>query len=148
MAVKKGQLTGKQKVFAQVYAKTLNGTQSAMQVYQTKAPTVANAIASENLRKPLIKSEIQRILNSRNKSLDHITNNISRIADAKVERPITADQVLKANIEFLKLHDAYPTKKTISAKYSYSESYNQMDYQDLEKEVKSLRKLNDELNDL
>lgn len=54
-------LTKKQKGFVKDYIKTGNGTQSALKNYDTDDPNVANAIASENLRKPMIQDAIKSI---------------------------------------------------------------------------------------
>lgn len=48
------ELTKKQKVFVKEYAKTDNGTQSALKAYNTKDYSTAGNIASENLNKPKI----------------------------------------------------------------------------------------------
>ncbi len=54
--------TAKQKKFAKEYAKTLNATQSALKVYDTKDKRVAEVIGSENLSKPIIRLEIEKLL--------------------------------------------------------------------------------------
>ena len=51
--------TIKQKLFVDKYIETKNGTKAAREVYNTKNDAVAWVIASENLRKPKIKSEIE-----------------------------------------------------------------------------------------
>lgn len=55
-------LTKKQKIFVDEYIATGNGTQSALKAYDTDAPTVANAIAVENLQKPLIQNALIDLL--------------------------------------------------------------------------------------
>jgi len=47
-------LTKKQRIFVKEYIKNENGTQSALKAYDTKSENVANVIAVENLRKPMI----------------------------------------------------------------------------------------------
>ena len=47
-------LTKKQRIFVKEYIKDENGTQSALKAYDTKSENVANVIAVENLRKPMI----------------------------------------------------------------------------------------------
>lgn len=54
--------TNKQKKFAREYIKTLNGTQSALKVYNTKDSHSAQLIGSENLSKPVIQREIVRLM--------------------------------------------------------------------------------------
>jgi hypothetical protein len=46
--------TRKQRKFAKAYIETGNGTQAALQSYDTKDPDVAGVIASENLGKPKV----------------------------------------------------------------------------------------------
>ena len=58
----KGQtLSKKQFDFAKEYAKTGNGTQSALKVYDTEDPNTANQIAVDNLRKPIVIKAIKSI---------------------------------------------------------------------------------------
>lgn len=65
--------TRKQKLFAEEYVKTKgNGTQSALAVYDTDSPRVAEAIASENLSKPIVRREIARILEDNGIALSSI----------------------------------------------------------------------------
>ena len=47
-------LTKKEKAFADLYIETGNGTQSALQVYDTESDNTASSLAYENLRKPKI----------------------------------------------------------------------------------------------
>jgi len=51
--------TLKQRRFVTEYLKTGNGTQSALKAYDTEDPNTAHAIASENLRKPTIRTLIE-----------------------------------------------------------------------------------------
>lgn len=52
-------LTMKQKKFCEKYVDSWNGTQAALEVYDTDNPRVAQTIASENLSKPLIKEFLE-----------------------------------------------------------------------------------------
>lgn len=52
-------LTKKQKIFANAYIDTGNGTQSALKAYDTTDDNTANVIAVENLRKPMVMEYIQ-----------------------------------------------------------------------------------------
>ena len=58
-------LTKKERLFVREYAKTENGTQSALKAYDVNGPKVAGVIAVENLAKPRIqeavKLEIRRL---------------------------------------------------------------------------------------
>lgn len=55
---KKRKLTKKERGFVRDYVLTENGTQSALKNYDTDKPNVANAIAVENLQKPIIQEAI------------------------------------------------------------------------------------------
>lgn len=57
-------LTKKQRGFVKDYVETGNGTQSALNNYDTTDPNVANVIAVENLRKPTIQNAIKSIAQS------------------------------------------------------------------------------------
>ncbi len=59
---KHSKLTRKQIEFTKEYVATLNGTQSALKVYDTTSANVASVIGAENLAKPRIKAEIERLL--------------------------------------------------------------------------------------
>lgn len=52
-------LTKKQEIFVKEYLDTGNGTQAALEAYDTDNPRVAAAIASENLTKPNIIEYLQ-----------------------------------------------------------------------------------------
>lgn len=54
-------LTKKQREFVKEYAKTENGTQSALKAYDVKDETVAASVATENLRKPYIATAIEEV---------------------------------------------------------------------------------------
>ena len=61
MASKKDKLSKKEREFAQEYAKTGNGVQSALKVYDTKSYKTASTIADANLAKPRIQEKILSI---------------------------------------------------------------------------------------
>lgn len=56
-------LTPKQKLFIKFYLQTSNGTESARLAGYAGNDVTLGAVASENLRKPLIRSELTRIFN-------------------------------------------------------------------------------------
>lgn len=63
MTDKPKKLTVKQTKFVKAYvANDGNGTKAALETYDTTEPTVANAIAVENLLKPSIKEAIENAL--------------------------------------------------------------------------------------
>ena len=139
-------LTLKQRQFTKEYLKSSNGTQSALQVYDTKDPRVAQAIASENLSKPIISKTIEEALSKKNLTLDTISENINYLASSRPEK-INADTMLKANIEFLKLLKAYPDKKSYSFNMSLSGKVKDMSYADTKKQLESINNTLDSLQD-
>ncbi len=56
-------LTTKERLFARRYVKDKNITKSALAVYDTKDPKTASVIGVENLHKPRVRAEIERLLN-------------------------------------------------------------------------------------
>ncbi len=54
-------LSKKARGFVNAYAETGNGTQSALQNYDTEDENVAAVIASENIRKPQIIEELRKL---------------------------------------------------------------------------------------
>ena len=65
-------LSEKEKVFTQEFARTKNGTQSALKAYNTNDVNIAGSIASENLTKPKIRAEILRLLGDNDIELGEI----------------------------------------------------------------------------
>lgn len=89
----------------------MNGTQSALNAYDTDDPVVAKSISSENMSKPYVKEALEKALASAGLDLTQISSNFARIANHVPEK-ISADSVLKANVEVAKLLDLYPNKKS------------------------------------
>ena len=93
-------LTKKQRKFVNEYADTGNGTKSALLAYDTDSPRVAEAIASENLSKPIIIEEL--------KELGFDSNSAKRVVgkillDETIEprdRLNAADKVFKVNADY------------------------------------------------
>lgn len=71
-------LSLKEKAFSVDVVKTRNGTKSAKKIYNTKNDNVAAAIASENLRKPKIREEINRLLVDNNIQMEEILSTHKR----------------------------------------------------------------------
>lgn len=135
-------LTLKQHTFVKRFIENKgNGTQAAMDSYDVKNYNTAHAIASENLQKPTIIEAIDEALRSQGLSLSVITSNLGEIANSKPEK-ISGDTVLKANVELLKLHGAYPNSKT-STQVSYTSErrawFSSLSYEDAKKELAKLR---------
>src|SRR5262245_9790916 len=65
MAMSLGRLSVKQRLFVGEYVRSGNGTRAALAAYWTSDPRTANAIASENLRKPAIQEAVADLLDER-----------------------------------------------------------------------------------
>lgn len=130
-------LTRKQNVFVNELASGKSATQAALVAYNTSDPNIAKVIASENLTKPNIREALEEGLRTSGLSLSVITSNLGTIANSKPEK-ISGDTVLKANIELLKLHGAYPDKKSFQFNYSVKEKINSMSFQEVKEEVAKL----------
>lgn len=124
-------LSLKQKKFTQEYIKTGNGTQSALAVYDTSDPLVAHAIASENLQKPSITEEIDRLLRKNNFTLEENIAPLQKIATSQIETRMSADQVIKASELLLRLRGADRGKQSIHTNITLSKKLNDSNFNDL-----------------
>lgn len=93
----KPKLTPKQEMFCKEYLIDLNATQAAIRAgYSLKT---AQRIGSENLSKPLIAAEIQRLMDGRsNRTLvtsDRVINEIAKLAFINTQDIINEDGSLK-----------------------------------------------------
>lgn len=81
-------LTDKMKMFCKEYIIDLNATQAAIRAGYSKS--TANRIGSENLTKPDIQEEIQRLMSKRENKLEisaeYVLNNIIEIGERCMER--------------------------------------------------------------
>jgi len=96
--------TFKQKAFAEEYVRNKgNGTKAALKAYNPKSESVANAIASENLHKPMVRQEINRVLREQGVT-------VKRAAAAVGDNLDNEDQNtrLRAADMSLRLLDVYP----------------------------------------
>ena len=86
--------TFKQKQFAKVYVATKgNGVKSALQTYNPKNYTTANAISTENLQKPLVQEEIRKVLEEKGLTIDHITTIHKRNLDQSKQLSVSQSAV-------------------------------------------------------
>lgn len=114
-------LTRKQNAFVKGILSGKNPTQAAMIAYDVSNSKTASVIASQNLNKLSIREVLDEALRSQGLSLSAITSNLGNLANSKPEK-ISGDTVLKANVELLKLHGAYPDKKSVQLSYSVKRS--------------------------
>jgi len=65
-------ISPKERIFIDTLIKTKNATQSALKAYDTTDENVAGSIGSENLTKPKIRAEIQRLLGDNDVKIEEI----------------------------------------------------------------------------
>jgi len=102
-----GRLTIKQYTFVTGISKGMSATQAAMNAYNVKNSHVARVIASENLSKPYIREEINKVLRTNGVSLEIVAQNFLTIANA-IPLKISGEVSLKASIELAKILRMYP----------------------------------------
>ena len=87
-------LTLKQKVFADEYIKTGNGTQSVLKAYDANANT-ARVIATENLAKPAVEAYIAKKIHARELTRDFVLTRLLDELDNEEANPVVRVKVLE-----------------------------------------------------
>lgn len=78
-------LTPKQRQFVELYVQNRgNGTQAALEAYDTDDPVTAASIAYENLRKPQIQAYLRELLQARTLTKEQVWQQISEDAQATI----------------------------------------------------------------
>lgn len=137
-------LTRKQDVFVKSILNGQSATQAAIVAYDVSNTKTASVIASQNLNKLSIKEALEEALSSQGLTLDVIAGNIGNLANSKPEK-VSSDAVLKANVEILKLHGAYPDKKSYQFSLSARADIRSMTFQEAKVALKKLNQNIDEL---
>ena len=99
-------LTIKEAKFVKKYIDIGNATEAIAQTYNTKSRKSAGLMARIIKKKPHIQEAIRLSLQKKGLTSDTLADNIAYLANARPEK-ITADVILRANIEALKLQGAY-----------------------------------------
>lgn len=135
-----GELTPKQAKFATIVLKQIkedgspNYSKAVMESYDVKNINSASSIAADNLQNITIREQVQKALSKQGLTLDKIVGNLDYFASAKPES-VSADSAIRANVELLKLQDAYPGTKNTQVSLSVHANLKDMKFQDLQKEV-------------
>ena len=138
-------MTLKQKLFVKKYIQNGgNGTKAAISTYNVKNAAVACSIASENLRKPLIREAIEETLRLQGLTPDQLAGNLGELATARVDK-VTADVQLRAIIEVLKLTGQYSMPKQTNMDVSVNVELSQVPIADLQEEI---RRIDSELHEI
>jgi len=107
--------TFKQKTFAQEYVTNKgNGTQAALKAYNPNNKVTASAIAVENLEKPLVRQEINRVLREQGVTVKRAA---AAVADGLACEEINSR--LRAADMTLKLLDVYPHKRVTDHRHAH-----------------------------
>jgi len=112
----KTKLTAKQESFCIHYFATRNGTQSAIKAGYSPDSQVAQVIATENLRKPLIVARLAALEARRTPSENQavaIVNErmelLTKIARHQIEVPVSAGHITQSIAELNKMEHIYET---------------------------------------
>ena len=97
-----------------------NGVQAALKTYNTDDYNTANQIAIENLQKPIISREIDRLMKKADLKPEHALRAIKDGLGANNKGGPNHPVRLKAADMTLKLHDAYPRGKDVSHQHSHA----------------------------
>ena len=126
-ALRKGEsLTTKQKLFVREYVKQNgNGQKAALRVYDAKNGNVARNIASENLAKPNVKEELDRVLQKGELQLNKITDRLSDIIISEPAKGFSGADVLEAVKTGLKLHGVL-TERKVTTTYNLNADLNKL----------------------
>ncbi len=139
-------MTLKQRLFAKKYVDNGgNGVQASLSIYNTKDYNTAHAIATENLQKPAVVEEINRILDSKNLSIDTNVANLATIANSTPPKGFSGQEVLKANLETIRLRGYDSGTKVTQTSVSLKAELSKKSYQEL---LKLHRQYTDEINEL
>lgn len=115
----------------------VNMTQVGLKTFNTTNPDSARVMASQELHKPLIQESIQEVLNRNGITLDKVTQNIAFLANSTPEK-VSAETMLKANVEYLKLFNAYPDKKSYQFSLSMKGQVKDLGYSEAKKQLDEL----------
>src|SRR3990167_4928008 len=133
-------LTVKQRQFIKKYVENGgNGTQAALDSYDTMNPNVAHVIASENLQKPTIKRSIELALERAGLTDDSVSELLREATVAGLGEKATNSDSLRGIDMLLRLKDAYPTQKTAHLRVDVTENYNKMTIKELKEELKRIQ---------
>ena len=103
-------ITYKQKIFVKEYIKNkFNGTKAALKVYDTKSNKIAQALASENLLKPVIQKELEDALKDAGLSDDIVADHLNKAMTAGLGQQARNSDSLRAIDMYWRLRNKYPT---------------------------------------
>lgn len=144
----RNKLTRKQTVFVREIIRGSNATQAALAAYQTTNANSAKVIGSRLLTNVNVQEVIKESLHSEGLSPSSLAKNIGNLANS-IPQKVSGETVLKANVELLKLHGAYPNSKTTLQSDFMAERktwFESLSLEDANKELERIKALNAELD--
>lgn len=139
-------LTVKERKYVKKLIEIGNGTEAVAQVYDVKKRITAARMSKMIKQKPHVQRAIQDALKRKGLTTDQLAENIAFLANTRPDK-ISADVVLRSNIEVLKLQGAYDKmNKTQSFKAIITKLPNKTLIMELEKRSKSSGNLISEIN--
>ena len=105
ISYRKNGLSIKQDRFVKELAISGNATEAVKKAgYNASSRESAASVASDNLRKPAVRMELDKILEQEQFTLQSVLDRINRIGGTKDHSKPTASDVLRANENLLKVH--------------------------------------------
>lgn len=134
--------TFKQKNFAKAYVKhNGNGAQAALEAYDTDYDS-AQVIAHENLRKPIVIEEINKILSKVKKDYkddEWIAEKMMYALESGIGKEAKNSDAIKILDMLLKLKNTYPASKHMNMNLNVEENLSKKDINELKEGLKSLQ---------
>ncbi|OGE18136.1 hypothetical protein A2769_02725 [Candidatus Daviesbacteria bacterium RIFCSPHIGHO2_01_FULL_37_27] len=130
-------LTPKQTTFVKELVNGKSATQAVMSAYNVTSTKTASVIASQNLNKLSIQEALEKILRTKGLTLDTLAENIGNLANSTPQK-VSGETILKANIELLRLHGAYPDKKSYQFNMSVKGKIKDLSYSEAQAELNQL----------
>lgn len=138
-------LTIKQKKFVRKLVELGNGTQAALDAYDTKSPQVASVIASENLAKPNVRRAVEEAFDRSGLTLDYVSGKLKDAMEAGMGVKAKNSDTIRAAELLLKVFGAFPGRRAEVLKIGVQERVKQMSYGELVQENQKVRRLRLEL---
>lgn len=142
-------MTFKQKRFIKKYIETGNGTQAALEAYDTTDPNVAHSIAVGNLRSPTVRVEIEEALESTGLDLVSTSKLLKKATTAGLGQKATNADSLRGIEMMLKLQNAFPAQKSAHLRLDVTQErrreLEKMSYKELKESYEKRQKEIEEL---
>ena len=115
----------------------INYSQAVMESYNVKNINSASTIAADNLQNITIQDQIKQAFTANGLTLGTISGNLGYYANVRAEK-VGAEASIKANIELLKLLNAYPGQKKTTVSLSMKANLNKMAFNDVKTELEKV----------